>query len=63
MIEFDLNANDCEALIRHYQSFVPAVDDQRDAALTKTGWDSSKEADRTHSQVRCENPVNRCHRI
>jgi hypothetical protein len=31
MIEFDLNTNDCEALLRHCQSFVPTSEDPREA--------------------------------
>lgn len=32
LIEFDLNANDAEALLRHCQSFKPGTDDPRENA-------------------------------
>ena len=31
MIEFDLNTNDCEALLRHCETFVPTSEDPREA--------------------------------
>lgn len=44
MIEFDLNANDCEALIRHCESFVPAGDDPREKRRLQDALETLREA-------------------
>jgi hypothetical protein len=44
MIEFDLNANDCEALIRHCESFVPAGYDPREKRRLQGALETLREA-------------------
>ncbi len=44
MIELDLNANDCEALIRHCESFVPTGDDPREKRRLQDALETLREA-------------------
>jgi len=44
MIEFDLNANDREALIRHCESFVPTGDDPREKRRLQDALETLREA-------------------
>lgn len=44
MIEFDLNANDCEALIRHCESFEPTGDDPREWRRLQDALETLREA-------------------
>jgi len=44
MIEFDLNTNDCEALLRHCESFVPEGDDPKEKQRLLAGLDVLREA-------------------
>lgn len=44
MIEFDLNTNDCEALLRHCESFVPEGDDPREKRRLLAGLEALREA-------------------
>jgi hypothetical protein len=48
MIELDLNANDCEALIRHCESFVPAGDDPRERRRLQDALETLREALESH---------------
>ncbi|MBK3468170.1 MULTISPECIES: hypothetical protein [Pseudomonas] len=50
MIEFDLNRNDCEALIRHCESFVPAGDDPREMRRLQEALETLREALIEHIQ-------------
>lgn len=44
MIEFDLNTNDCEALIQHCESFVPEGNDPREKRRLLAALDVLREA-------------------
>ena len=44
MIDFDLNQNDAEALLRHCQSFVPATGDSREDRRLQDALEALKEA-------------------
>ncbi|SDU91068.1 hypothetical protein SAMN05216558_0577 [Pseudomonas vancouverensis] len=44
MIEFDLNTNDCETLLRHCEGFVPEGDDPREKRRLLTALDVLREA-------------------
>jgi len=48
MIVFDLNANDCEALIRHCESFEPAGDDPREKRRLQDALETLREALLSH---------------
>lgn len=44
MIEFDLNTNDTETLLRHCESFVPTSDDPREARRLEAALKALSEA-------------------
>jgi len=44
MIDLDLNVNDCEALLRHCESFVPAGDDPRERRRLQDALETLREA-------------------
>lgn len=52
MIEFDLNQNDAEALLRHCQSFVPATGDPREDRRLQDALETLQEALEAASQAR-----------
>lgn len=50
MIEFDLNSNDAEALLRHAESFKPASGDAREDRRLVSALETLKAALATHLQ-------------
>ncbi|WP_027611845.1 hypothetical protein [Pseudomonas sp. URIL14HWK12:I6] len=44
MIEFDLNTNDAEALLRHCESYVPTNDDARENRRLQAALEALREA-------------------
>lgn len=44
MIEFDMNSNDSEALLRHCESFVPASSDQRENRRLEAALEALRDA-------------------
>ncbi|HEX4550437.1 hypothetical protein [Pseudomonas sp.] len=44
MIELDLNTNDAEALLRHWESYVPMDDDPREKRLLQAALEALREA-------------------
>lgn len=44
MIEFNMNTNDSEALLRHCESFVPTSGDHRDNRRLEAALESLREA-------------------
>jgi len=44
MIEFDLNSNDAQALLRHCESYVPTDDDPREMRRLQAALESLREA-------------------
>lgn len=47
-IDFDLNQNDLEALLRHCQSFVPATGDAREDRRLEAALETLREALESH---------------
>ncbi|MDH0574219.1 hypothetical protein N7668_23595 [Pseudomonas fulva] len=52
MIEFDLNTNDAEALLRHCQGFVPATGDPREDRRLQDALEALQEALEKASKAR-----------
>lgn len=50
MIEFDLNSNDAEALLRHAESFKPASGDPREDRRLESAMEALRAALATHLQ-------------
>ncbi len=48
MIEFDLNVNDAEALLRHCESFVPDSGDAREDGRLEAALEELRDALRQH---------------